>query len=143
MAQGMWHLSLCSPPVLHGPEKSARATTINRRQRGGRNGRGGWAEPSLVPPPARLSARGAGPDVTLVRAAAHGRPDALSPALRGRGARGSSGGRRGEGGGVGRRAASVLAGRGHSSAVSSALLQPSANFFFLFCNFEHFAKRGV
>lgn len=40
--------------------------------------------------PARLSARGAGPDVTLVRAAARGLPEALSPALRGRGARGAA-----------------------------------------------------
>lgn len=109
--------------------------------RAGRVGQAGGAARGSAP--ARLSARGAGPDVTLVRAAAHGRPDALSPALRGRGARGSSGRRRGEGGGVGRRPASGAGAWGPGRAVPSALLQPSAYFFFLFRNFEHFAGRGV
>lgn len=105
-------------PVHLQPASSAWSRKIRARDdakhsvSGGRDGRGGRVGPRAAPPPARLSARGAGPDVTLVRAAAHGRPDALIPALRGRRAPGSSGRWRGEGGGVGRRAASGAGGTG-------------------------------
>lgn len=85
--------------------------------------------------PARLSARGAGPDVTLVRAAAHGWPDALSPALRGRGARGSSGRRRGEAGGVGRRPAS---GAGAWGPGRRGAFRPSAAICIFFLSFSQF-----
>lgn len=140
MAREIWPPSLCNPPAPHGPRKSARATTLNTRRRGGRGG-GGVA--ARGPAPARLSVRGAGPDVTLVRAAAHGRPDALSPALRGRRARGSSGRWRGEGGGVGRRAVSGARARDPRRRGAFAFLQPSAYFSFLFRDFEHFAGRRV
>lgn len=102
----------------------------------------------LDPAPTRLSARGAGPDVTLVRAAAHGLPDALSPALRGRGARGAAAA---AGRGVGRDSTASGArarGRGPRSAFCSSaavyvLKKSLFPFFFLPCNFEHFARLSV
>lgn len=112
-------LSLRNLPAPQGPGKSARATTLNTPPRRAVRG----AEPRAATPPVRLSARGAGPDVTLVRAAARGRPDALSPALRGRGARGSSGRGLGEGGGVGPRAAS---GAGATGQRRRGVFRPSA-----------------
>lgn len=99
--------------------------------------------------PARLSARGAGPDVTLVSAAAHGLPDALSPALRGRGARGAAAA---AGRGVGRDGTASGAGarvRGPRFAFCSSaavyvffFFSFFPPFFFSFspCNFEHFAS---
>lgn len=75
-----------SPPPRLGPENQSVRRCYTRSP--GRAGTVGGDDRCSAP--ARLSARGAGPDVTLVRAAAHGLPDALSPALRGRGARGAA-----------------------------------------------------
>lgn len=129
-----------SPPTLQGREKQRVRRCYTRSP--GRAGLVGGAY--LGPAPARLSARGAGPDVTLVRAAAHGLPDALSPALRGRGARGAAAA---AGRGVGRdRTASGARARVRGprfAFCSSAAVYVFYSFFPFsapLCKFEHFAR---